>query len=94
MRLTAAWRQHVDTPQFVMSGDRLALLYMASDGLYPHRGRMTQDGPELGPPLQVLSHPLDARGARLLHAGDDVYIGLSAHPPLLLRASVQELVQE
>jgi tetratricopeptide (TPR) repeat protein len=82
---------HVQTPQMVLDGDRLALLYWTPKGLWWHRGRMTEDGPRLGPAEPIMNHRFDGQGARLLRIGDDVYLPIPARPPLLLRAKLEDL---
>ena len=83
---------HVQTPQLILAGDRLALLYWTTKGLWLHRGRLTQDGPRLGPAQQIMSHRFDGQGARLMRIGDEVYLPIPARPPVLLRAELDNLL--
>jgi len=92
-RLTAVEPMHVRTPQLVLVGERLALLIWTPQGLWLHRGRLTKDGPRLGPAQQIMDSRFDASGARLLRDGDDVYLPLPARPPLLLRAKLDDLLE-
>jgi len=93
-RLSEVEPMHVHTPQLILAKDRVALLYRAPKGLWLQRGRLTKDGPRLGPAQQIASHRIDGRGARIMRDGNDVYLPLAARPPLLLRANVEDLLGE
>jgi hypothetical protein len=92
MRLDEIESMHVNTPQIILKGDRVAVLYWASSGLWFHRGQWTEDGPRLGPAEQIMDHRFSGQGVRLMRLGDEVYLPLPARPPLLLRARLADLL--
>ncbi|MCH5373581.1 MAG: hypothetical protein JJ992_06360, partial [Planctomycetes bacterium] len=92
-RLVDVESASVDTPQLIVDGDRLALLYWLANGLWLRCGRLSDEGPRFGPAKQITTHRIDGQGARVMRDQDHVYLPIAARPPLLLRASLNDLLR-
>ncbi|MEE8451995.1 MAG: hypothetical protein V3R99_08780 [Thermoguttaceae bacterium] len=85
-------RSRVTHAQLVLHGNRVALLYTNTAGMWLRRGPMTAEGPELAEPIQLADSSQMIPGARLLRTGDKVFLPVLGDPLRLLVADVDELV--
>jgi len=84
----------ISMPQLLLEGDRAALLYERSSGLWLQRGTLAAEGLKLADAIQITDHQMPLSGSRLRRDGDRVLIpaGTAPYVPNLLTAPLQELL--